>query len=192
MTTYTQLQTDVPLWLKRTDIESALPGLVALFEARAGRKLRTAQMEAAFSGTITNSRIALPADFQAFKTLYQPGYQGTPIRPQSLESVLAKNRSSGTPTMYAVEKGFVRFDGSGDIVGVYHAKIPGLVANGSNWLSTLAYDAYLFGVLAEAELYSLNTQGAAGYVARSEMILSEIASVDMRDRFTGPLVARTR
>lgn len=193
MTTYAQLQTDFPLWIKRTDLDSRLPGFISIFESRISRKLRTRQMETAFSGTIdSGNRITLPSDFLAFKVLWPNGYEEMTLRPKSLEAVLAEGRTAGTPSYFALDSTRVHFDGSGDITGVYYASLPGLVANSSNWLSTLAYEAYLFGALAEAELYSMNPQGAAIYTARSESILSEIASTDQKDKFSGLLAARAR
>jgi hypothetical protein len=193
VTTYAQLTADLPLWMSRTDLASMLPGFCSLFEARANRFLRTRSQETAFTGTIdASNEIALPADFAAFKTLWQPGYESTPITPQSLESVVAKYATSGTPSLYALSGSNVRFDGSGDVEGVYFASIPALQTASSNWLSVLAYDAYLFGVLAEAKLYLMDEQRAQLYAARSQNALQDVADTDQRDRFNGPLVARKR
>jgi len=191
--TYAQLQTDFPLWLKRTDLDTRLSGFVSIFESRVARKLRVRQMETSFSGTIdANNRVALPADFLAFRVIWPDGYQELTLRPQSLEAVLAEGRTAGTPAFYALDGTNVHFDGSGSVTGVYYAKVPGLVANGSNWLSTLAYEAYLFGVLAEAELYALNPAAAATYTARTESILSDIVTTAQKDAYTGPVAVRAR
>lgn len=193
MTTYAQLQTDFASSIKRTDLAAQIPGFVALFETRAGRRLRVRQMEAAFTGTINASnQIALPADFRAFKTLYDPARPGCTFRPQSFESVTSKARTSGTPTIYSVQGAVATFDGSGSVAGIYFAAIPGLVAAGSNWLSLMAYDAYLFGVLAEAADYSEDPERVSSWAGRSEAVLAEVVSADQRDRFSGPLVSRVR
>jgi hypothetical protein len=193
MSSYFQLYPDLEAWANRSDFGAYIPSFVALFEAKANRDLRTRRQETAFSGTIDGSnQLALPADFASFKTLWQPGYEGTPLTSQSLESVVAKNRTSGTPTVYAMDGGKVRFDGSGDILGVYYAAIPGLVANDTNWLSVMAYDAYLFGALAEASIYFKDEERARLYAARSNEALMSVAASDQRDSFGGPLVARKR
>lgn len=193
MTTYTQLAADLQPWMKRDDLMAQLPGFVALFEARVARKLRTSHQEAAFSGTINASnQIALPADFLAFKSIWLPGRSNAPIKSQSLEYVLSATVAGKTPTAHCVLQSVVQFDGGGTVQGVYHASVPSLFVNNSNWLSVLAYDAYLFGTLAEAELYSMNPDLAAIYTARSEAALQEVNGADQRDRFSGPLVARAR
>ncbi len=193
MSGYFQLEPDIGFWTNRTDLGFYIPSFVALFEAKANRDLRTRKQETSFSGTIDSSnQIALPADFLAFKTLWQPGYEGTPLTAQSLESVVARRRTNGTPTMYALDGGKVRFDGSGDILGTYYAAIPGLVDSGTNWLSLVAYDAYLFGALSEAWVYLMDEQRATLYAARCQEALLSVASSDQRDSFGGPLAARKR
>jgi hypothetical protein len=193
MSSYFQLEPDVGFWTNRTDLSAYIPSFVALFEAKANRELRAWRQETAFSGTIDGSnQLPLPADFLAFKTLWQPGQEGSPLTAQSLESVVARKRTTGAPTMYALDGGKVRFDGSGDILGTYHAAIPGLVANDTNWLSVQAYDAYLFGALSEAWIYLMDEQRAALYAARSDAALKSVIAADERDRFGGPLVARKR
>lgn len=190
--TYAQLQSDFPRWSKRTDLDPLLASFIALFESRANRRLRTRQQETSFTGTIAANTIALPSGWLAFKTLWPDGYESATLKPQSLESVISRDRSSGIPTLYAIDGANVRFDGSGDITGVYYTAVPGLVANASNWLSVVAYEAYLFGVLSEAELYAQDEQRAAVYRARADSILQDVSDTDKRDRFSGPLVSRVR
>ena len=119
MTTYAQLQTDFPLWAKRTDLASMISGFVGLFEIKANRKLRTRRQETSFTGTINaSSKIALPSDWAAFKSMWQENYESAPCRVQSLESVVASDRTSGTPTMYAIDGTNVRFNGAAEAVPV--------------------------------------------------------------------------
>ena len=191
---YGDLQVEVPEWLNRPDLTSfQLSACAALFEAKAGRMLRVRQQEAAFSGAIDGSnQIVLPADFAAFKTLWVDGYEGNPPDPQSLEAVIARKRTSGVPTMYAVGGTTVRFDGSGDVLGVYFKTIPSIETNSTNWLSEIAYDAYFFGMLSEAWGFLMDDAQSAKYAARCQNVLSDVMAADQRDRFSGPLVARKR
>lgn len=193
MTTWTQLQADVPAWVNRSDMASEMSRFTRLFEAKAGRQLRTRRQEASFSGTISGAnKLALPSDWAGFKTLWLSGQEQSPFVAQSLESVVAKNRTSGAPTMYAIDGSSVRFDGSGDVVGVYYQTLPSIETAGSNWLSVAAYDAYLCGVVAEAWLYLLDENRASLMAAKSQNALDSLMSADQRDKFNGPLVARKR
>ncbi|MDO9313395.1 MAG: hypothetical protein Q7T97_02480 [Burkholderiaceae bacterium] len=193
MTTYAQLLTDTAAWINRSDLAAQVPTFVTLFESRANRRLRVRKMETAFTGTIdANNKIALPSDWTAFKTLWADGYESSPFKSQSLESVVAQNSTSGIPTMFAIDGTNVRFDGAGNVVGVYYQSIPGLVSSGTNWLCTSNYPAYLFGVLAEAHAFMMDEQRAAAFFGRSDDVLNNIMETDQRDRFHGPLVARVR
>lgn len=194
MTTWTQLQTDFPLWNKRTDQTARLSGFVALAEARFNRRLRVRQQEAALSGTTDDDGLlTLPADFLAPKTLWVPNYEADPLDAQSLDYIKASQQLGQRPTAYAVGQSDITFNGTGDVEGVYFASVPGLVANGSNWLSLMAYDAYLFGALAEAAFDAMDDpERATGLYARADAVISELINNDRRDRFSGPLVSRKR
>lgn len=189
--TYSELITKVAAWAHRSDLAPLMPDFVELAEAKLNRGLRVRQMEAVFAGTIdANNEIALPADFAAIKTLSPVGYQGATIIPQTLETVIGSGRINGTPTLYAVTESAIRFDGTGDVEGVYFKRIPGLVSNGSNWLSTAHPDLYLWCVLAEVAAYTLDTNQGAFYTARSDQAMANVTNSDMRDRFSGQLTAR--
>lgn len=193
VTTYAQLFADVKAWVKRSDLDAKIPTFVKLAEAKFNRDLRVRQMEADFSGTIdANGEIAQPAGFLAAKVLWPTAYDALTLTQQSLESVTARGTPNGAPSLFAVTKDAIRFDGSGSIAGVYYSSIPGLEANSTNWLATLAPDAYLFATLAEAAAYSMDAQQASVFGARGEAAIQQVISTDMRDRFSGPLVARKR
>lgn len=186
MSTYTQLRSNVASWSVRTDLTPVLGVMTALFEARANRYLRVRAMEASFTGTIASSVIALPADFLEFKTLWAANYPESKLHPQTLEMV--RRDTEGVPTMYALDGTDVRFNGTGDIAGVYYQSIPSLETNEYNWLSVAGYDAYLFGVLAEVENYLDNAEGMAKHWERSKAAMDSIMGADKR--LSGPLVAR--
>lgn len=193
MTTWTQLQADVVAWSDRSDISDKIRSFAGLFEARCRRSLRVRAMETAFSGTINSSnQIALPAGFLAFKALWPTATQQVPLTVQFLDYVMARDKQSGVPTSYALDGAFAFFDGSGDVSGVYYTDIPGIVANGSNWLSVAAYDAYLFGTMAEMWDYLQNDGQSQKYLQRSSVVLEGLIGADARDKHSGPLVARKR
>lgn len=185
---YAQLQTDFAAWAVRTDLNDLLPRFVALFEMKVSRRLRLRQQESAFSGTVASNEIALPSDFVAFKALWRSELPQYPLQALPLDVVL--QRTEGAATAYAVQGTTIRFDGDGDITGVYYAAVPGLQTNGTTWLSALAYDAYLYGALSEASVYSLDDQRATLYQARQEAIIADLIGNDQRDRYSGRLSAR--
>ena len=125
-------------------------------------------------GPLPAMRLRCPADLAAFKVLWPSLYPHCVLKPQGLESMMALNRTSGVPTHYAVKNGAARFDGSGRRRGrlLRDNTWPG--GQRPNWLSTAAYDAYLFGALAEASLYALDQGAAQMYAARSSQALESV------------------
>jgi len=186
MTTWTQLSNDVQSWCARTDIATQLPTMCAIFEGRINRNIRVRQMEAAFSGTIATNVIALPADFLEFKRVWHDSYPDCPLKPQTLESVVQS--VEGVPTLYALDGTNVRFNGTGSVTGVYYQKIPSLYVNATNWLSVTAYEAYLFGVLAEVATYQKDEAAHQVHYLRASAVLDSLSGADRR--LNGPLVAR--
>lgn len=193
ITNYSELQTAVAQWMHRSDLTSVIPDFIALVEEKMNRYLRTKDNELALSATaITNNRITIPANTVAVKTLWLDGYEGQPLKPQSLESVIS-NGTKGLATIYAWRGTELLFDGTGTVEGVLYRSIPALsVNNSSNWILTNHPSAYLFGALAEGNIYIKNAEEATLWKTRFDAILDELNGNSMRDTMTGPLVARAR
>lgn len=189
MTTYTQLGTDLESYGHSAELSALLPRFVALTETKLNRRLRVRQQETDITGAIdANGEIALPADFAAVKTLWVDGYEGAPLLPQTLECVVA-NDTDAPATLYAVTDA-LRFNGTGSVTGVYYKKLPGLEANSTNWLSTYAYDVYLYGVLEEALRYSRELPLADQYGAMFAELTAELNRIDKAK--SGPMVSAKR
>jgi hypothetical protein len=188
MTTYAQLLADVQSWSARTDIADQVPTMVGLCETRMNRVLRLRQMEGAFAAPIVANVAVLPADWLEFKRIWPDENDKFTLHPQTLEAVIL--RTEGIPTHYATDGANVRFNGGGSVSGVYYKRLPSLVADGSTWLCTLAYDAYLFGVLAEVADYMKDDASMAKYFARANSVIDSLAGADVR--LYGPLVAMKR
>ena len=184
--TYAQLAADVQDWCARTDIVDKLPRMVSLFENRINRTLRLRQMETAFTGTIANNVIAQPTDFLQVKQVWADDYPEREIQPQTLDKV--RQQTVGTPYLYAIDGTDIRFNGTGAVTGIYYKALPSLYANSYNWLSVLAYDAYLFGVLAEVATYQRDTEALTMHLSRSSAILDSLKIADKR--VSGPLAVR--
>lgn len=190
---YTELISRLESYSKRTDIASIAPTVIEMAESRINRSLRVRAMEDSLSGTIdANNLVALPADFLAIKHIWPAGLPQASLFAQTLERVIQSNRTSGTPTGYAVMADGLKFDGSGDILGVYFQKVPALQTNSTNWLSESHPEAYLYTALSELGSYTLDDQLTVVYESKAREALQAIQNADMRDRFAGPLVAAAR
>lgn len=187
--TYTELLAKVAAWLNRTDLTGVIPDFVELAEERINRHLRVRAMEINLAVTpIVDNEITLASDVLDVKTLWVPGFEATPLKPQSLEAVLAGG-TEGIPSMFAHKGGSVlRLDGYGDVQGVLYQRIPALATAGTTWLSTAASSVYLFGALSEAAIYIGGDPSV--WEAKFMKALDEIHGNDKR--YNGPLVARAR
>lgn len=168
ISTYSELQTAIAEWLGReTDasIIARAPDFVRLFEAKANRELRCNQMEVRATATVNMGStepefIALPGDFQTMRRVRLSSVDGKP-RLSFLSGAQADEKRT---TMADVANQPIYFTVFGDemeliptpdsaytIEMVYRGYIPALSdSNTSNWLLTLAPDAYLYGALLES------------------------------------------
>lgn len=189
--TYTELLTNITLYSKRTDLAAMLPTFIELAETRLNSFLRVREMEGSVGGTISPvNELALPADFGSMKAICAVGYERSRLQPQTLETVIGTGRISGAPMLYAFTSSTLRFDGTGDVLGVYFKRLPALATNGSNWLSTAHHDTYLFTALSELHAYVQDATQTAFYDAKAREVMDAIQKNDMRDRFSGQLTAK--
>ena len=187
--TYAELVSRVADWLHRSDLTAVIPSFIELTEEQLNRDLRVRAMEVALAETtITDNRITLASDIVDVKTLWRPGFEGSPLLPNSFESVLA-NGTEGTPTMYAHQGSDLYFDGTGSVQGVLYQAIPALTSTATtNWLSTKAPSVYLWGALMNASIYTKSDPSV--YLAKFTEALEALKGNEQR--LTGPLQARWR
>lgn len=189
---YTELQAALADWLNRSDLGARIPDFIALAEEKFDRRLRVRAMELVLAETaIAAGLVSIPANTLGVKTLWLTGYEGTPLKSQSLESVIASG-SEGIATLYAWQDTSWRFNGSGSVQGVLYQKIPRLATVSTNWLLTAYPSAYLFGALAEAAVYMRDPDAVQLCSSRSDAVIDEIAGNQTRDTASGALVARAR
>ena len=188
--TYTELIAKVSAWMNRTDLDAMIPDFIEITEERLNRALRVRKMELVLASTpIVDNEIVLASDVIDAKVLWVPDYESTPLKAQSLESVVA-NGGDGLPTLYAWNGDNLYFDGAGSVQGVIYVRIPAIATASTNWVSEDAPSLYLFGALAEAKLYAGDDAGAQLWMARFDQALAEV--IGNENRLSGPLVARAR
>ena len=165
---YPDLVAAVGNYLARDDLASRVPEFISLFEAKANRELRCRQME---TRTTLNANIAspepafiaLPSDFQTMRSVCVITATDKP-RLEFLDDDRIKDYRSNIGDLTALPRYFgldnsnlelvPRPDANYGVEVVYRKNIPALTSGApTNWLMTLAPDAYLYGVLLEAAPY---------------------------------------
>lgn len=161
MTTYTTLKAQIADFLNRTDLDTAIPGFIALCESQTERQLRVRQMLATTTITVDSELETLPADFLETRSIV---LNTTPVRAlqfrtiDSMAMFKAANPQVGRPTEFTVLGNSFQFlpvpDSAYTATLTYYQTIPRLSDTvASNWLLQKAYDIYLYGSLINSAPY---------------------------------------
>jgi hypothetical protein len=170
ITDYTTLQTAAVEYLARdqdTTLIARVPTFIQLFEAKMNRELFVRQMETR-STALTDPTagepefIALPSDFQSMRRIRLSSYTGKPLLDFKSTVQMDEYRTqvanvAGRPCYFSIFGNEIELaptpDSAYTIEMIYRANLPALSSNSTNWLLTLAPDAYLYGALLESAPY---------------------------------------
>lgn len=205
---YQELRIEVLNWLARPGdplVAPAVPTMIRLFEAEANRRLRVIDAERHAVLTVEPSGfLVLPSDCWAIRAVmwngmeleYRPPGSGvfwqTGGEPR-FYSLLGYNEGTAN-NLGGLWLEFWLFVGpisSGPIEVIYQVGVPHLGSGRvSNWLLTSHPDAYLFGTMAEAELYIGHDERLPLWLQRRDAVLQSIENYDRKTRSGGPMQVR--
>jgi hypothetical protein len=217
---YTDLVQRCQDWLfGRADIAPRVPDFITMFEAKANRKLLCRQMEVRAYATVDVLSIepeflSLPSDFQTMRRVRLlvpsgappsntgPVFGGKPrlkfATGAQMDDLRQKNVTPGQPVWFTVFNTEIELypvpNAAYQVEMVYRTYLPPLgTVNATNWLLTIAPDAYLYGTLMEAAPYLADDdriQVWASGVASAFQDLNELS--DEATFNAGPLVIRRK
>jgi hypothetical protein len=202
---YTDLLAEVASYLARDDLTARVPDFVLLAEAKFNRELRCIQMEKRSTALVNilstePQYISLPSDFQSMRSLRlneEPGkprleYMNNTEADEYTKSVWAQTGKPQFFTVFGSELQLMRTpDAAYALEMKYRAYIPALVTNSTNWLMTLAPDAYLYGALLEAAPYMKEDQRLQTWGAGLASTIDGLNRLSMDQTYgSGPLVMR--
>ena len=187
---YSDLLSAVASWLNRgTDLDTRIPDFIKLAEAEFNRRLRTLEMEAATTLTLTGDHADVPADFLGLRSLKIDNTALEYVSPAEI----ADDESTGIPTRYTVTDGKFIFrpapsGGTADIS--YYQAVPALTAGSpTNWLMTRWPDLYLFATIAHAAFYIRDPEMVADCQNRAEALIAQINQQTLSERHGGRRLA---
>ena len=197
ISTTAELKTAVSNWLNRSDLTTRIPEFITLAEAQFNRLLRTRDMLARSTASVSVQYVSLPTDF-----LEMLNIELTSTTPPKRVVYITSDRSddyrekrndvAGTPSHYTIEGTAIQLQPTPDKAYTlqmnYYKDIPALSAqgdSGTNWLLTSHPDIYLYGTLVQASPYLMDQESGKiwdGLLARS---LLELKISDERSTYSG-------
>lgn len=192
--TYAGLQGEIADFLnKGTTLNAKIPTFIRLTESRLNKVLDDPEMEVTATATATGQFLGLPVDFGELKSISVGGYR--------LHGVTKADFSgfrpiAGIPRSYAIYDGQISFapipSAGSQVSIVYTRRIPALSdTNTTNWLLTLAPEAYLYGSLLAAELYLWNDERLPTFQAFFEDAVANLrADAEKRRWGAAPIAPR--
>ena len=194
--TYSGLVTAISDWLDRTVTEAQASSFIQLTEARLNRLLEDPEMEVTSNSFATGDYTALPADFGSMVSI---STGNGPLRQVGAVEFAGYNTIGGIPRHYVVTDGSISFapnNTTTPIRMVYRRRIPALSLTApTNWLLTLAPDAYLYGSLMQAESFDMNDERLAGWKAMFDETIAELRQDASRRKWgagaLAPRIGRT-
>jgi hypothetical protein len=192
ITTHAELKTAIASWLARSDLADNIPDFITLFEAAANRRLRARQMEASVNLSPSSGEATLPADYLAWRRLTWTGsarMELAYVAPSYLQAAYPSSPSD-TPRIFTIEGATLKVRPVSDtaLELLYYQKIPALSdGNPANWLLSAHPDLYLFGSLAEAQMFAVDPDKAALWKGRRDELFEEINSLSNKTRGAGAI-----
>ncbi len=166
--TYSDLQTSVANWLKRSDLTSIIPDFITLAEARIARDLRLRRQvtNTTLSTVAGTQTVTLPSDFLEMENITltntTPPAALSVVTPEIMDRKFPNGYVTGQPVVYAIVGDAIQFGPTPDAVYTvsldYYQRFAALSTTPTNWLLTNHPGVYLFGALAEGAPYLMEDE----------------------------------
>ncbi|HJP69390.1 MAG TPA: hypothetical protein VJ846_10850 [Sphingomicrobium sp.] len=208
ISSYTDLQTAIIEYAGR-DTDSVfiarVPTYIQLFEAKCNRDLFTRQMEQRSTSTIDILQaepefLALPSDFQSMRRIRLSSVQGKPFLQFKSGSQMDEFRMqaddvAGQPLYFTIFGSEIELGPTPDqdytVEMIYRQNLPALASNSTNWLLSLAPDAYLYGSLMEASAAIDNQSRLQVFALGLKTAMDDLNALGMVSAFNaGPMTVR--
>lgn len=201
ISTYVELQAAAANWLARDDLSLRIPEFITLAEAKFNRILFHPRMETRATLTVNTlltdpEFLDLPTDFQTMRMVRLPDETGKPrlqfmSQTQIDDYRYSRDNVAGTPCYFTIVGDQIELaptpNEDMDVEVLYRANIPPLASNTTNWLLTIAPDAYLYGMLLEASAYNPEDPRISVWATGLQTVMDQLNSLAERQSFdSGP------
>jgi len=186
--TYSDLQTSVANWLKRSDLTSIIPDFITLAEARIARDLRLRRQvtNTALSTVAGTQTVTLPSDFLEMENITltntTPPAALSVVTPEIMDRKFPANYANGQPVVYTIVGDAIQLGPTPDAVYTvsldYYQRFAALSTTPTNWLLTNHPGVYLFAALAEASGYVFNDERMPTWEAKYQADVQALQRAD--------------
>lgn len=192
--TYTGLAATLVNFLHRSDLVAKIPDYVTLAEAEMNRAINVRRQISRSMATISTEFANLPADFSGIRTFRLT--TGTNpelfnISPEQMADKKDRNPTVGQPQYYSITGQEFEFypvpDGDYTAMISYYQGLPGLVANGTNWLIVTYPDVYVKGALKYAFTDIKDDDRAAAADSQFQAAMGAVNDQSIFESFGGSL-----
>lgn len=190
MTTHATLKSDLATFAARDDLDTTIPTLVTMLEARIARRVRVRDMEQESDITITSQSADLPDGYLAGIRLYiddATNFKLDYLPPDKFWDQ-ASSHVAGSSYYYTIEGGKLKFGpyiSGSTIYGkmLYYRRYDALDGDAdTNWLLTNHYDIYVKGGNAELKSLIEDDEQFMKWESRFEKAVEEVNSDSRRSR----------
>lgn len=186
--TYSELRDAITSYAHRDDagFVNSIDLFIDLFEIRANRELRTADMETVATATAVSGLIALPADYLELRDVKH--------NDETMEYVTPQRLKEYGYNAYTIIGNSIKTNHDIGVTYRYYASIPAISGSvTTNWLLDSNQDVYLFGALAEFGLWARDQQLSVLFGGLRDSQLAGIKAADKAKRWSGaPLAVQPR
>lgn len=189
-TTWTELKAEIADWLYgRTDLTTQIPGFISLAEARFNREIRTRDMDAVATLTITDGVATVPTGYKSVRAMTLTASPYNKIYWQSADTVAEMDPNLvDTPRVYdRIGSSFVFWPPTSSTAQLrYRTTIPALGAStADNWLLLAHPDLYLYASLSAASMFLMNDERVPAWESAAAAIIEQINDQDSMEQEDG-------
>jgi hypothetical protein len=196
LSTLAELRASVRDWAKRSSLgDSLIHDFVTMTETALNNgeraddgtylvfPLRVRDMETIATLTVTDGAATLPSDFLEAITVRNPGevtYSLQYVTPEFMADRYPTGQNTVSPADYTIV-GSTLYSPI-DLELRYYARIPPLVADGTNWLLQKAPNVYLYGCLSAYSAFDKDPEKYTGYRQLMNAALGGLNAADVNSR----------
>lgn len=194
ITDYATLQTEVAMYLHRTDLETMIPTFIQLAESKIANSIkgRRSSTELDLSTVAAQDYVTLPTDYESLNSIRVSDTNALLklVPDDSFYKYKEAGEAVGVPNIYTIENDKIKLyptpDAEYTIRIVYNQSLPTVTAsNPNNWVLTKYPYIYLYGALIEASVYIIDPEQVQFFQGKFDSAIADLWFNSANESFSG-------